>query len=163
MACYAARGNSAATLSVLETIKSSNLKPNADSYSFVFESYERSLSGRHADEGKMSIPQILDMVPEILAMMQQDEITPSRDAIRRYVDLLCRIDDAETATTVVRNSLQSSPDSVSSKTLFKVALANARIGELAVAKALADKITDHLPKIYGIIRNREKMMAGKDP
>ena len=84
---------------------------------------------------------LLSTADSYLSEMEDDwKIAPTNHVIREYVELLVMAGDVDTANEMVLQALEQQPtgsDLVSSKTLYRLAVANARVGNMTVANQLA--------------------------
>jgi pentatricopeptide repeat protein len=156
MSCYAERGDVSDVLFLLETLRSNNLSPDTNSYSFAIEVLGKNIHRWDKSSNPAMVQQNLDHADSILGMMENDGILPSRDLLRNYVELLCITGESDTANMVIEDMLSNAPESVCSKTLYRLAMANTDRGNFDRARYLASQITDEIPIVFKKIRSREQ-------
>lgn len=162
MSCYAERGEVHGVLQILETLRSNKLSPDENSYSFAIEVLGKNIHRWHKNDNPGMVQENLDHADAILGMMEADGIPPSRDLLRNYVELLCIAGESETANMVVDDMLSYTPESVCSKALYRLAMANAEGGNFDRARYLASKITDEIPILLKKIRSRQQRFRHVD-
>jgi hypothetical protein len=138
LAVAAERGNSEYAFSVLtHDFGTHNLEPNADSFCFAIESLgKNALKERHTSHATEVINNILMKAEAILSIMESAGIVPTQHIIKEYTEVLCQTGQLETATEVVFDTYNDL-GSVSSKTVYRVAMANARAGRHEIAREIA--------------------------
>eukprot|EP00934_Nitzschia_sp_Nitz4_P003030 Nitzschia sp. Nitz4//scaffold13_size275219//148561//150866//NITZ4_000881-RA/size275219-augustus-gene-0.235-mRNA-1//1//CDS//3329536035//3020//frame0 len=156
MSCYAERGNSWEVAQVMQLMESSNIEPNVDTFSFCVESLGKNIHRRALSDNGGMVQQYLELADSSLSKMEEAGISPSSDVVRQYAELLCLANEVNTATTVVRDCLETMPESVNSKTLYRVAIANAERGEFEAAKELASHVSDNIPILDRKIRSLQQ-------
>ena len=162
MSCYAERGDVSDVLYLLDTILSNNLQPDVNSYSFAIEVLGKNIHRRPKYSSPAMVQRNLDHADHILGMMEADGISPSRDLLRNYIELLCHAGEWDTANKVVDDMLAYAPDSVCSKTLSRVAMMNADRDNFQRAKYLAARVMDDIPYLFDRIRIcEEKYRVGR--
>lgn len=161
MSSYAERGDTERTMSILDIMKENGIQPNDDSYSFAIESLGKEVYRRKKRDDTSFLYKSLEIVNTILTMMEDSGVSPSSDVIRQYVELLCLTGEVETATSVVESYIADSStlSRVNSKTIYRVALANAERGDVRRATELASKMSEHIPILHRKIRSKAMRLA----
>lgn len=153
LSCYAERGDVRQTKMVMDVMASRGVQPDANSYSFCIEALGKDLHRRQNTTNLGMVQKNLDNADAILTMMENDGIAPSSDVIRHYIELLCIAKEVKTATAVVRQCLDTTPDAVNSKTLYRVAMTNAELGYFDEARDIASQVSDNIPIMMRKIRS----------
>lgn len=166
LSAFAERGDVNHALSTLSSFETFGLKPNADSYSFAMEVLGKDVNRRKREYihrksnsfvGRAQLDTNIDAADEILTRMEGEGIDPNSDIIRNYVELLCLADEVTTATAVVNDLLQSKQKSVvNNKAIYRVAIANANLGNFEIARKLASVMTEPAPNLLRAIGSREQ-------
>lgn len=152
----AERGDIDRTLAILEEYARNNLQPNVDSYGFAFEAL-----GKHLKRRTRKLPEpslVVDCLSKadmFLTMMEENNVAPNHHVIKEYVELLCIAGEVETATSVVLDSVQT-PGLVNSKTLYRVAMANAHQGQIDIARKMEALSAEPMPFLADAIAKRER-------
>jgi pentatricopeptide repeat protein len=161
MSSYAERGETERIMSILDIMEDNGIQPNADSFSFAIESLGKDIHRRKKWSDTAFLRRSLENVKTILDTMDDYGVPPSSDVIRHYVELLCLTGEVETATSMVEELIadNSNASSVNSKTIYRVALANAEKGDLRRANELASKMSEYIPILHRKIRSRAMRLA----
>ena len=127
-----------------------NITRDADSYSFAFEALGKGLlRARRKSGAEVLTEKFLRNAETLLSMMEEDGVQPTHHIIREYVELLCQAGQIDTATEVVLDAASITPVGTSSsssssnepllntKTIYRVAMANCRIGQFDTARKVA--------------------------
>lgn len=160
MASYAERGDVEQALEMLKIMEENGIKANKDSYSFAIEVLGKSIHRRSLEGDFLDIQSNLEIADLILTRMEKDGVEPSSFLIRQYVELLCQTGDVDTATSVVESC--SSPTDrggngiVCNKSIYRVALANAEMGNYEKARELAGMMSEEVPILHRKIRSKEQ-------
>jgi pentatricopeptide repeat protein len=164
MSGAAERGDIDRTLSLLEEFQRNGVAPDADSYSFAMEALGKHLSRRtKTPAGQRVKDQCLDTASELLTRMEDEGVLPTHHIIRDYVELLCRAGQVGVATDIVLESMElqttDNEDSpmplVTDKTVYRVAMANAKQKNFEVARQVAACSSEPLPFLWRAIEARE--------
>lgn len=163
MSGAAERGEIHRVLSLLLEFDRSQVHPNADTFSFAFESL-----GKNLRRGRSRNPVTQDhknacviAAESFLTRMEANAISPTHHIIRDYAELLCLVGQVDTATSVLQQAL-GEEGLVSSKTIYRVALANAKIHKFDVAREVATWGTEEpVPFLMSNIE-REERLAKRD-
>jgi len=156
MSCYSERGDTLDVFGILDHMVLKGISPDCNSYSFAMEALGKCIHRRRLHDKPSKIQENLDHADRILCMMEENHVLPSTDFVRNYVELLCLVGETKTADALVDDMLEQFPESVCSKTLYKLAVTNAEQGEFERAKKLASRITDHIPTLMSKIRSRQQ-------
>lgn len=157
MSSYAERGDTQETMNVLKIMKVHNLKPDGDSYSFAIESLGKDIHRRKKADDVPWVHKNLEIAASILTMMEEDNIVPSADVVRNYVELLCITNEVSTATSVVNDCLANGQrSSINNIILYRVAMANAEAGNIEMAKELASLTSETIPVLHRKIQSKEQ-------
>jgi pentatricopeptide repeat protein len=157
MSAYAERGDVDRTLAVLEEFARHGLEPNVDSFSSAMEVLGKELYRRKKNYGQKLVDKNIEAAGAILTMMEEQNVEPSSDVIRNYVELLCLAEEVETATDVVMDVLRSDQSrNVNNKTLYRVAIANADMGNFDVARKLASSTSEYIAVLHRNIDSKEQ-------
>ena len=121
-----------------------DLVPNADTLSFVFESLGKNLrrlgqndrGGQPRKPSADAVDASIVAADSFLTRMEDLGIEPTHHIVREYVEMLCLAEQVDTATAIVLESVQEQ-DIISDKTLYRVAMSNAKIGEFDLARQVA--------------------------
>lgn len=138
----AERGDVDGVISVWSELERSNVAPNAESYSFVFESLGKNLR-RHQKFETYRNPQFhidscIALADSYLSKMETQGLSPTQHIVREYIEMLCLVHQVDTATAIVLESLQKGEEHlISDKTIYRVALANAKLQKFDIARRLA--------------------------
>ena len=122
----------------------SELKPNADSFSYHLEalaldvSEETHRSGEAIEDRVMSR---VDAAESVLALMKEDGFPLCNHALHEYVRLLCFAGDTDKALTSIDEALETNL-LVADKTLLFLATKFGATGQIEAARDLASKTTD---------------------
>lgn len=161
MSAYAERGDVDKTLALLNEFKRNDWNPNANTFSFALESVGKA-TGRLVNNKNLRMGQkkreamIADWMQATDNILNMFEDRQEKDAdleatshvIRNYVEFLCHADQVETATMLVDDLLERGERStLDNRVLFRVAVANAEIGNFAAARRLSEATSESLPFI----------------
>jgi hypothetical protein len=95
-----------------------------------------------------------------LTRMERNDIAPTHHIIRDYVEMLCLVGQVDTATTILKEAVDEE-GLVSSKSIYRVALANAKIQKFDVAREVALWGTEEpVPFLISNIEREEKLFKG---
>lgn len=160
MSAYAERGETEQTISILHTMKENGIQPNEDSYSFALEALGKDIHRRKLVGDRSYLHKNLEIASTILARMEEDAIAPSADILRNYIELLCLTKEVETATSIIEEFVAdcSMVARINNKTIYRVAMANAQIGNMTKAKELAKKMSEYIPVLHRKIRSKEQRL-----
>jgi len=156
LSCYAERGDSRDVFSIIDIMLRKNIVPDINSYSFAMEATGKNVHRRKQHHSPDLVRRNLDDADRILSMMEENYILPSPDFIRNYVELLCITGESRTANLLVDDMLERVPQSVCSKTLYRLAVNSTENGDFERAWHLASHITDHIPTLALRIQSRQK-------
>ncbi|MGK3761534.1 MAG: pentatricopeptide repeat protein, partial [Bacillariaceae sp.] len=159
MSSYAERGDPHDVAGILDVMIENDIKPNADSYSFVIEALGRDIKKRLKKDDNSYKQRNVEIADTILSMMEEDNIAPTTHVIRHYIELLCLAGEIETATSIVEDFLSSSKDGntrVNNITIYRVAIENAILGNYKVAKKLCSMTSEIIPALHRKIASREQ-------
>jgi pentatricopeptide repeat protein len=160
MSCYAERGDTEQALEILTIMENNNIKPDVDSYSFAIEVLGKNIHSRKKTDDSSYLHRSVEIAGSILTKMEQDGLFPSADVVRNYVELLCLVGEVETATSVVEDFLSGRTDAahacVNNKAIYRVAIANAEVGNIEKAKELAKQTSEDIPILHRKIRSSEQ-------
>lgn len=156
MSAAAERGDIERILALLEVFPRYTLLPNADSFSFAFEALGKNLVRRksrpHSPELKVACVEHANM---FLDMMDEHQIEPSEHILREYVEFLCQVDEVETATKVIRDSIDRGLK-VNGKALLRVIQAQMELQQFDMARTIAGWSTQGLPFVEDMIARTER-------
>jgi hypothetical protein len=157
MSGAAERGDIDRILSLIQEFERNNVRMDADSFSFCFESLGKNLLRRkHYSNDTDHIRACLIAAESFLTLMDEKDIAPDRHVIRNYVELLCEVGQIETASAVVLEAA-SEANLVCSKTIYRVAMANAKLRKFDVARQVAACRTgEPLPLVLAGIEREEQ-------
>jgi hypothetical protein len=152
MSSAAERGDSHIALSMLmNDFNKYNVEPNADTYSYALESMGKHvLRARRRSNAMEIIDQCLLNAETILSMMDDNGIVPTQHIVREYTELLCQADQIDTATDVVFDA-HADLGFVNSKTIYRVATANLKIGKFDVARKVTALASIPIPNLLSNI------------
>ena len=137
MSGAAERGDVDRVLTLLQEFGRSNVVPDAETFSFCFESLGKNLRQRSRNPRTQDhLTACLVAAERFLTMMEERDIAPTHHIVREYVELLCLAGQVSTATSVVRE-VATVPGLLGSKTIYRVAMANAQANHIDVAKDVA--------------------------
>jgi pentatricopeptide repeat protein len=161
MSSYAERGETEQTTSILETMKENSIQANEDSYSFALEVLGKDIHRRKKVDDRFHVRKNVEIASKLLTRMEEDGIAPSADIIRNYVELLCLAEEVETATSIVEEFTADNAcmERINNKTIYRVALANAEMGNITKAKELAKKMGEEIPVLHRKIRSKAQRFA----
>jgi hypothetical protein len=157
MSGAAERGDIDRILSLIQEFERNNVRMDADSFSFCFESLGKNLLRRkHYSNDTDHVRACLIAAESFLTLMEEKDIAPDRHVIRNYVELLCEVGQIETASAVVLEAA-SEANLVCSKTIYRVAMANAKLRKFDVARQVAACRTgEPLPLVLAGIEREEQ-------
>jgi len=112
------------------------VEPNADTYEYFMESLGKFLLRNNRRYDRRKVTKTSEKASAILDMMEQRKIPLSRFVVKDYIELLCLADDLDTATSCALDLIKNR-DLVSTKTLYRVATANANAGRIEEARLLS--------------------------
>ncbi|GKY96436.1 hypothetical protein MPSEU_000603100 [Mayamaea pseudoterrestris] len=156
MSAMAERGDVHCVSFVIDEFKRFGLEMDADSYSFALEGLGKHLY-RVRKVGEPSedvLRDCLEKASEYLSAMEDAEIVPTAHIIREYVELLCQADEVDTANEVVLEALESG-GLVNHKTVYRVAMAQADLGNFVAARSLASTLSETLPELMDKVDRKE--------
>jgi pentatricopeptide repeat protein len=156
MSCYAERGDTYDVLALLDNLLLKGISPDCNSYSFAIEALGKNIHRWKKHHNPGLVQENMELADRILGMMETNQIWPSTDFIRNYVELLCIAGESKTADLVVDDMLEKFPKSVCSKALYRLAITNTENGDFERARELASRITDDIPTLMTKIRSREQ-------
>jgi pentatricopeptide repeat protein len=159
MSGYSERGDTEQAMEVLNLMKQFNIQPNEDSYSFALEVLGKEIHRKHLQDDPSHVHRSLETADLVLTKMEKDGINPSSFVVRQYVELLCQTKQVGTATALVEDCLSDEKNKdrlVCNKSLYRVALANAAVGNCQKAKELAGHMSEQIPLLRRIIHSKEQ-------
>jgi len=161
MSAYAERGDPRDVANILDVMIENNIKPNADSYSFVIEALGRDIKKRLKRDDDSYKQGNVEIADTILTMMEEDGTAPTTYVIQHYIELLCLAGEIETATSVVEDFLSSSSSKnekiiVNNTTIYRVAMENAISGNYEIAKKIALMTSEFIPALHRKIASQEQ-------
>ena len=146
MSAAAERGDIDRLLSILKDFERYNVPFNADTISFGFESLGKNLMRRRAfnntflDQTRASTRDHIDacmvVANVLLNHMDDHQVKTTDHIIRNYIEFLCMAGHVETATSIILEAVQEK-GLVSSKSIYRVAMANAKLFRFDVARQVA--------------------------
>ena len=136
------RGDVDGVLMLWSELERCDVVPNADSYSFVFESLGKNLRRHQRFESYRNPQDHIDscvaLADTYLSKMETQGLSPTQHIVREYIEMLCLVRQVDTASAIVLESLQTGEEHlISDKTIYRVALANAKLQQFDVARRLA--------------------------
>ena len=139
----AERGDVDFVLRLWSGLERYDIVPNTESYSFVFESLGKNLRRREKFDtnrnDKVHMDACVSMADNYLSKMEAQNIAPTQHIVREYIEMLCLVQQVDTATTIVLESLRTGEESlISDKTIYRVASANAQLQQFEIARKLAE-------------------------
>ena len=159
MSAYAERGAADTVLQMLDDFSKVGLDPDANSFSFAIEALGKDLHRRNKGYETGLVAKNLDAADSILSKMEAENVEPTSDIIRNYVELLCLAGEVETATGVVEDILQREQSGLlNDKILYRVAMANIEISNLDAARKLASATGEHVTKLHRVIKSQEQRL-----
>jgi hypothetical protein len=146
MSAAAERGDIDRLLSILKDFERYNVAFNADTISFGFESLGKNLMRRRnfnntfLDMSRASTRDHIDacmvVANVLLNHMDDHQVKTSDHIIRNYIEFLCMAGHVDTATSIIMEAVQEK-GLVSSKSIYRVAMANAKMFRFDVARQVA--------------------------
>ena len=146
MSGAAERGDIDRLLSLLKDFERYNVAFNADTISFGFESLGKNLMRRRnfnntfLDQSRASTRDHIDacmvVANVLLNHMDDHQVKTSDHIIRNYIEFLCMAGHVDTATSIVMEAVQEK-GLVSSKSIYRVAMANAKLFRFDIARQVA--------------------------
>lgn len=147
-------------LSLLQEYSRNSIEADSDTFSFCFESLGKNLLRTERNPRTDDhVNACLIAADSFLTMMDEKDIVPNSHIIRNYVELLCQVDQIETATAIV---LEASSDLglVCSKTIYRAAMANAKLRQFDVARKVATCVSgENLPFLLQSIDREEDQLV----
>jgi hypothetical protein len=159
MAAHAWRGNVNRCMDLLDVYHENGWCPDEECYSYVMESVGK--AARRLDRSKTISRRGMNALSEtyfeaaesILARMEHatdndgNPIVPGHHFIRNYVEFLCALREVKTGGLVATDFLkkESMTQLVDNKTLWRVALAHANLGDYDKARQFAASTSEILP------------------
>lgn len=165
MSCFAERGDAREANGVLDFIRGSGISPNIDTFSFCLEALGKDIHRREKRNKPGAVRRNIHEASRYLTMMEREGLSPSSDVVRNYIELLCMAGEVETATSVLKECMENIPTAVNSKSLYRVAISNAEVGDFETAHELANLIDDNIPSLWRKMRSiqqRHKHLKGED-
>lgn len=158
MSSYAERGDVNEVLRVMQTMRDFDLQPNQDSYAFAMEVLGKDLHRRKSSNDKSLVHKNIEKASSLLASMEDEEVQPSPDFVRNYVELLCMGNELNTATELIQDCLATDGmrSVISNKTLYRAAIAHADAGNMDMAKELASQTSELIPVLIRKIKSKEQ-------
>lgn len=146
MSAAAERGDIDRLLSILKDFERYSVPFNADTISFGFESLGKNLMRRRnfnntfLDQTRASTRDHIDacmvVANVLLNHMDDHQVKTTDHIIRNYIEFLCMAGHVETATSIILEAVQEK-GLVSSKSIYRVAMANAKLFRFDVARQVA--------------------------
>ena len=146
MSAAAERGDIDRLLFILKDFDLHNVAFNADTISFGFESLGKNLMRRRKfnstfiDNSRASTRDHIDacmvVANVLLNHMDDNQVKTSDHIIRNYIEFLCLAGHVDTATSILLEAVHEK-GLVSSKSLYRVAMANAKLFRFDVARQVA--------------------------
>ena len=146
MSSAAERGDIDCVLSLLKDFERYNIGFDDDTISFGFESLGKNLLRRRNFNGKEflsrsstsldHIDACMVVADVLLSHMDDHQVKTSDHIIRNYVEFLCMAGHVETATSILLEAVQEK-GLVSSKSIYRVAMANAKMFRFDIARQVA--------------------------
>lgn len=165
MSGAAERGDVDRILSLLQVFDRNNIETDADTFSFGFESLGKNLRRQKTwNAGTQDhMDACLVAAESFLTMMEERDIEPTHHIIRDYVELLCIVGQVDTATTIVMEAA-GVPGLLGSKTVYRVALANAKLRKFDVARQVAAcENGEPMPFLISNIEREEMLVRTVSP
>lgn len=158
MSCYAERGDVDDVFRVMQTMREFDLRPNQDSYAFAMEVLGKDLHRRKSLGDKSLVHKNIEKAGSLLVSMEDERVEPSADFVRNYVELLCMGNELNTATELIQDCLATDgmESVISNKTLYRVAIAHADVGNIGIAKELAAQTSEVIPVLIRKIKSKEQ-------
>jgi pentatricopeptide repeat protein len=156
LSSYAERGDVNETRRVLDAMRKYGFKPN--SYGFAMEVLGKDLHRRKSTKDTSWVHKNIEIAGSLLATMDEEEVSPSADFVRNYVELLCLGSELGTATALIEDCLSTDEMKlvVNNKALYRVALENAEAGNIEIAKKFASSTSEKIPVLHRKIRSKEQ-------
>jgi hypothetical protein len=162
LSATAERGDIDRMMATLDEFSRYNLELDSESFSFAMETLGKNLLRRKRKSASEEVTnRCLEAAAVYLNLMEENGIEPTRHIVREYVELLCFVGEVKTATRVVLDFLESG-GAVHSKTIYRVAMANAKEGDLNMAKKIARYSVQPLPLLRDTIEQQEKLSIEDD-
>jgi pentatricopeptide repeat protein len=161
MSGAAERGEIDRILFLLQEFDRNNVEPDAETFSFGFESLGKNLRRRSKNPGTQDhIDACLVAAESFLTMMDDRDIEPTHHIIRDYVELLCLVGQVDTATTIVLEAA-CEEGLLGSKTVYRVAMTNAKMQRFDIARqvAMCNK-GEPMPFLLESIDQEERLVSG---
>jgi len=169
MSAHAWKGNVGDCMTLLDQMSRSDLSPDMNSYCFALESVGKTLRRlvqntnlRISNRKRQSLLETwVTAVDEILTRLEETPgLSPNNHFIRNYVEFLCILGEVDTANQVtidfLRSNNQSGGPLVDNKTLSRVAVANAEVGNFDKARAHIASLSESLPFLEIKIANMQE-------
>ena len=165
MSSYAWKGDIPSSLDQLGAAIEIGILPNVDTFSYALESVgkgtKRAIDNKNASMDDVKRQSIVDenvkAADTILAYFEKavdsegKPLEPNHTFVRNYVEFLCLIGQIETATMVARDFLEQGKKNgmrlVDNKTLSRVSIANASVGNFETARCFLACMSESLPHI----------------
>jgi hypothetical protein len=171
MSAAAERGDIHQLLSLLKEFEVNSIAFNADTISFGFESlgknllYRRKYNSGILDRSKAATRDHIDacmvVAHVLLNHMDDHQVKTTDHIIRNYVEFLCIAGHVDTATSILLEAVNET-GLVSSKSIYRVAMANAKNFRFEVARHVAtcDRSSEPYQFLIDAI-NREELLFQK--
>jgi hypothetical protein len=168
MSAAAERGDVNRLLSLLKDFERNNIAFNADSISFGFESLGKNMLRRRKfnsgflDRSKASTRDHIDasmvVANVLLNHMDDQQIKTTDHIIRNYIEFLCIAGHVETATSILHEAV-GEKGLVNSKSIYRVAMANAKMFRFDIARQVAtcDQTMEPLTFLIEAIHREEQL------
>jgi pentatricopeptide repeat protein len=156
LATAAERGEIHRVLSLLQEFERNDIKPDVDSYSFAFQSLGKNITREQHQQtcSDEHISACLVAADSFLASMETEDIPFDHHILREYCELLCAVGQVDVATSIVLETAKDDYELVNSKTIYKVALSNAKQQNFDLARQVARCRPDI--EIYFIVKAVER-------
>ena len=157
VAAHAWQGNVSRTMELLDVYRDNGWSPDDETFSYVMESVgkaTRRLERAGKKVRKDLTNSYFEAAESVLGQMEntKDEggnpVTPSHHFVRGYVEMLCLLGDVKTGGLVATDLLNQeggTKQRVDNKTLWRLALAHATLGDYDKARELAASTSETLP------------------
>ena len=143
MTAWAERGDDKQCRALLNQFEDFGLKPCIYSYGCIIESLGKAMACRTYSRNQLEA-RCVRTADEIMGELERWNIAPDRNFVRQYVELLLQFDQVETANEVL-DSMLGTKGLVDNRTLYRVATANIKTGNLVKARWYSVRGTESMP------------------
>jgi pentatricopeptide repeat protein len=163
LSACAERGDLGRAINLYLDFENYGLRPNADTFSFIFETLGKHMRGnthkrpRGQAYHERSTAALIVTAESFIERMEKHGVAATKELLHNYVEFLLCSNQLDKATSMVLDAV-SSDIFLHSKTLYAVAMKNAKIQRFAIARQIANCETVVSRQLMRNIEREEAMM-----